>query len=42
MFDFNLTASELSDFYADMADMAGDLIPTDEDMAAIAAYWGED
>jgi hypothetical protein len=42
MYDFNITAAELSAFHADMADMASDALPTEEEMAELAAYWGED
>lgn len=42
MYNFNITAQELADFHADMLDMAGDNLPTDEEMAEMAAYYGEE
>jgi hypothetical protein len=42
MYDFNITAQALADFQADMLAMAGDALPTDEEMAEMAAYYGEE
>ena len=42
MCDFNITAQELSDYFADMASMASDALLTEEEMAELAACWGED
>ena len=42
MYDFNITAQELADFQADMLAMAGDTLLTDEEMAEMAAYYGEE
>jgi hypothetical protein len=43
MYDFNITAQEAADFIADMAEMnAIDYIPTEEEMAEMAAYYGEE
>lgn len=42
MYDYRITAQELSDFYADMAEMAGvGCFLTDEEMEAMADYYGE-
>ena len=42
MYDYNITIQELSDFYADMAEMAGEMyFPTDEEMQEMAEYFGE-
>lgn len=42
MYDYNITVQELSDFYADMAEMAGEIyFPTDEEMEEMAEYFGE-
>ena len=42
MYDYNITVQELSDFYADMAEMAGEMyFPTDEEMEEMAEYFGE-
>lgn len=41
MYDFNITAQELSDYNADLAEMAG-YIPTEEEMAEMAAFFGEE
>lgn len=40
MYDFNLTAAELSAFHADMMDMYADSMPTNEEMEEMAAYYG--
>ena len=42
MVDFNLTHAEIDAFKADMLDMAADAMPTDEEMAEMANYYGED
>lgn len=41
MYDSNLTAAELSAFYADMADLISDTLPTDAEMAEMAEWYGE-
>lgn len=42
MYDYNITAQELSDFYADMAEMAGEAyFLSDEEMEEMAEYFGE-
>ena len=41
MFDYNIAYGEIADFQADMLEMAGDRLPTDEEIAEIAEYWGE-
>ena len=42
MYDYNITIQELSDYYADMAEMAGEAdFPTDEEMEEMAEYFGE-
>lgn len=41
MYDYNITAQEMADFAADMLEMASNL-PTDEEMAEMAAWYGED
>lgn len=41
MYDFNITAQELSDYNADMAEMSG-YTPTEEEMAEMAAFYGEE
>ena len=42
MHDYNITAQELADFAADMLEMSGNTLLTDEEMAEMAAYYGED
>jgi hypothetical protein len=42
MYDYNITAQEMADFVADMLEMASDTLPTDEEMAEMAAWYGED
>jgi hypothetical protein len=42
MYDYNITVQEMADFTADMLEMAGDALLTDEEMAEMAAYYGED
>lgn len=42
MYDYNITAQETADFIADMLEMAGDTLLTDEEMAEMAAWYGED
>ena len=42
MYNYNITAQELADFHADMLDMAGDNLPTEEEIAEMAAYYGEE
>lgn len=42
MYDYNITAQELSDFAADMAEMnAMDYTPSDEEMEEMAEWYGE-
>lgn len=41
MYNFNITAQEIADFNADMAEMAG-YTPTEEEMAEMAAFFGEE
>ena len=42
MYDFNITAQELSDYLADMAEMAGEAtFLSDEEMEEMAEYYGE-
>jgi len=41
MYDYNITAQELADYQADMWEMAADL-PTEEEMAEMAAFYGEE
>jgi hypothetical protein len=41
MYDFNITAAEMSAFHADMADLIADALPTEAEMAEMAAYYGE-
>ena len=41
MHDFNITYAEMADFQADMLTIAGDALPTEEEMEELAAYWGE-
>ena len=42
MYDYNITAQEMADFTADMLEMAGNGLPTDEEMAEMATWYGED
>lgn len=43
MYDFNITAQEAADFITDMAEMnAIAYAPTEEEMAEMAAYYGEE
>jgi hypothetical protein len=42
MYDYNITIQEMADFTADMLEMASDALLTDEEMAEMAAYYGED
>jgi hypothetical protein len=42
MVDFNLTIAEIADFHADMLDLMADALPTEEEMAEMAAYYGEE
>lgn len=42
MYSYNITAQEMADFAADMLEMAGDILPTEAEMAEMAAYYGED
>lgn len=43
MYDYNITAQEIAAYNADMLEMAADQqLPTDEEMAAMAAYYEED
>ena len=40
MYDYNITIQELSDYYADMAEMAGEVyFPTDEEMEEMDEYY---
>jgi hypothetical protein len=42
MYDYNITVQELSDFYADMAEMAGEAtFLSDEEMEEMAKFFGE-
>ena len=42
MYNYNITIQELSDFYADMAEMAEEAyLPSDEEMEEMARYFGE-
>ena len=42
MYDYNITAQELSDYYADMAEMAGEAtFLSDEEMEEMAKFFGE-
>jgi hypothetical protein len=42
MYDYNITAQEIAAYNADMLEMAADQqLPTDEEMDAMAAYYGE-
>lgn len=42
MYDYNITIQELSDFYADMAEMAEEAyLPSNEEMEEMAEYFGE-
>ena len=43
MYDFNLSIQEISDYIADMAEMADETyFPTEEEMEEIARYYGEE
>ena len=43
MYDFNLSIQEISDYIADMAEMAGEAyFPTEEEMEEMARYYGEE
>ena len=42
MYDYNITAAEIAAFNADMLEMAGDALPTEEEMAEMAAFYGEE
>ena len=42
MYNYNITAQEISDYIADMAEMAGEAcFPSDEEMEEMAKYFGE-
>lgn len=42
MYNYNITIQELSDFYADMTEMAGEAyFPSNEEMEEMAEYFGE-
>ena len=42
MSDYNITAQEISDYIADMDEMAGETyFPSDEEMEEMAEYFGE-
>ena len=42
MINYNITAQEAADYIADMLEMAGDdLFPTEEEMAEMAEFYGE-
>ena len=43
MYDFNLSIQEISDYIADMAEMAGEAyFPTEEEMEEMARYYEEE
>ena len=42
MYDYNITAQEMADFTADMLEMAASTLPTEEEMAEMAAWYGEE
>ena len=42
MYNYNITAQELSDYFADMAEMADEaFFPSDDEMEEMAEYYGE-
>ena len=42
MYNYNITAQELSDYFADMAEMSNEAcFPSDEEMEEMAEYFGE-
>ena len=42
MYDYNITAQEISDYLADMAELTGETyFPSDEEMEEMAEYFGE-
>lgn len=42
MYNYNITAQEISDYIADMAEMAAEVyFPSDEEMEEMAEYFGE-
>ena len=42
MYNYNITAQELSDYFADMAEMADEaFFPSNEEMEEMAEYYGE-
>lgn len=43
MYDYNISAQEISDYIADMAEMAGEVyFPTEKEMEEMARYYGEE
>ena len=43
MYDNNISVQEISDYYADMAEMAGEAyFLTEEEMEEMARYYGEE
>lgn len=42
MYDYNITAQEISDYNADMLELMGELLapPTEEEMEAMAEWYG--
>ena len=44
MYDYNITAQEMADYAADMLELMGEhfVPPTEEEMAEMAAYYGEE
>ena len=42
MYNYNITIQEISDYIADMAEMAAEVdFPSDEEMEEMAEYFGE-
>lgn len=42
MYNYNITVQEISDYIADMAEMAEEAyLPSDEEMEEMAEYFGE-
>lgn len=42
MYSYNITTQEISDYLADMAEMAGEAyFPSDEEMEEMAEFFGE-
>ena len=43
MYDYSISIQEISDYIADMAEMAGEAyFPTEEEMEKMAIYYGEE